>query len=413
MGVVKKERIIAFCDKIIEIFIYILIFALPFSIAVIEISATFIILAWVLTRVLKRQLPASTYLNIPIMIYIAAVFLSVLFSSNFPLSWKNFWAKTMEYILLFLIIAEVGSRKKKLENIIIVLFVSALMIGVDCVFQYFVGVDLLRFRHLESGRLTGSFQMPGDLAGFLGPVFALVLSLSFLKLKKGAKSLLTVESILLFSLLIMIIARGAWFGLIGAVCFLGVLENKKIAYFAVAFLLIGGITITYFVDIPLGIVERLKSIFICSHSSLDRRIIWHAAIQMIKDKPLFGHGLSTFMGKFPAYGQDYYYLKEGVIPYAHNCYLQLAAETGITGLLSFLLLLWMFLTHTVRSLTKKIKNKFQHAVLSGVSAGIIATLIHSAVDTNLYSLQLSVLFWIMLGLNAALQQDDLGKNITL
>ena len=63
-----------------------------------------------------------------------------------------------------------------------------------------------------------------------------------------------------------------------------------------------------------------------------------------------------------------------------------------------------FFSHTIISL-RKIKDKFYHTVLSGISAGIIVTLVHSAVDTNLYSLQLSVLFWIMLGLNAGLQRN--------
>jgi O-antigen ligase len=149
------------------------------------------------------------------------------------------------------------------------------------------------------------------------------------------------------------------------------------------------------------ILGRLKSIvFLSDGSSLDRKAIWQIAVRMIKDKPLFGQGLSTFMHNFPRFGRDYYHLKSGIIPYAHNCYLQIAAETGIVGLLSFLLLIGTFFISTIRNLAK-IKDRFSHAVLSGISAGIIVTLMHSAVDTNLYSLQLSVLFWVMLGVNAA------------
>lgn len=107
------------------------------------------------------------------------------------------------------------------------------------------------------------------------------------------------------------------------------------------------------------------------------------------------------MGNFVKFGKDYYFLKEGIIPYAHNCYLQIAAETGIVGLLSFLLLIGTFFISTIKNLAK-IKDRFSHAVLSAISAGIIVTLVHSVVDTNLYSLQLSVLFWVMLGVNAAI-----------
>ena len=186
---------------------------------------------------------------------------------------------------------------------------------------------------------------------------------------------------------------------------MGLLEKKKIFYLTVAFLLIAAVVLPHLTENSDYILGRLQSIFALSDpSSLDRKTIWQVAVRMIKDKPIFGQGLSTFMGNFPKYGKDYYYLKQGIIPYAHNCYLQIAAEAGIVGLVSFLMLLGTFFIHTIKSLAK-IKDKFYHAVLSGVSAGIIVTLVHSVVDTNLYSLQLSVLFWVMLGLNAALQQN--------
>ena len=218
MGVMNlnKDRITDYYDRIIEIFLYILIFCLPFSKAIIEISATFIILSWVVKKIFNRQ-PVSTYLNIPIIAYILATFLSVIFSNNFSLSLKNFGTKTMEYILLFFIIAEFVCDKRRLKNIVIVMLASAAMIGIDCIFQYFFGFDFLRHRTLEAGRITGSFQMPGDLAGYLAPVLCLPLALCFLKLKKRIKYFLRIESIVLLSLLFVSLVRGAWIGFIAAV----------------------------------------------------------------------------------------------------------------------------------------------------------------------------------------------------
>jgi putative inorganic carbon (HCO3(-)) transporter len=362
------------------------------------------ILAWLVKKILDRR-PVHTYLNIPIFSYIIAIFLSVIFSSNLSLSLKAFYTKTMEYILLYFIIAEFVSDRRRLRNTVIVLLVSATMVAADCIFQYMFNCDFLRFRPLQVRRITGSFQMPTDLAGYLGPVFCLFLSLSFLKLRRWLKYGLRIISIILLGLLIAALVRGAWLGLIIAICFLGLLENKKIIYIAAAFLLVFTVLLPLIVEMPDNIFTRLKSIALLSDSSsLDRKAIWAVAIRMVKARPFFGHGLSTFMQNFPAYGPDYYYLKHGIIPYAHNCYLQIAAESGIVGLLSFLTLIGAFFTHTILSL-KKIKDRFRHTALSGVSAGIIVTLVHSAFDTNLYSLQLSVLFWIMLGINAALQKD--------
>ena len=399
------------CDKIIEVFLYILIFCLPFSTAIVEISASFIILAWLLKKTLRYR-PVSTYLNIPIIVYILAIILSVIFSSNFGLSFRNFFSKTMEYIILYFIVAEFICERRKLKNTVICMLVSAAMIGIDSIFQYFSGFDFLRFRTLEAGRISGSFQMPADLAGFLGPILCLSLSLGFLRLKKGIKYFLRVGSILLLSLLIASFVRGAWIGFIVAALFLGILENKKILYITVASLLILGMVLPHLITTRGTILEHLRSIVAPQDpSSLDRKTIWETALQMIRDKPIFGHGLSTFMGNFPKYNKDYFHLQYGVIPYAHNCYLQIAAETGIVGLVSFLTLIGTFFIHTIMSL-RKTRDRFYHAVLAGISAGIIITLIHSAVDTNLYSLQLSVLFWIMLGLNAALQRGFVFEKTT-
>ena len=97
MGMISldKKIIVDSCNKIIEISLYTLIFCLPFSKAIIEISASFIILAWIIKRIFSYQPcsgkanlfdfvrafnPVSTYLNIPIVVYILATFLSVIFS---------------------------------------------------------------------------------------------------------------------------------------------------------------------------------------------------------------------------------------------------------------------------------------------------------------------------------------------
>ncbi|MBL7198377.1 MAG: hypothetical protein ISS47_09810 [Candidatus Omnitrophica bacterium] len=82
--------------------------------------------------------------------------------------------------------------------------------------------------------------------------------------------------------------------------------------------------------------------------------------------------------------------------YAHNCYLQMLAEIGIIGLASFLWIIGRLFKSSIRSFKKS-----RDLLLLGLLAGIIAFLVHSFFDTNLYSLQLSVLFWAMLGLTVA------------
>jgi len=142
----------------------------------------------------------------------------------------------------------------------------------------------------------------------------------------------------------------------------------------------------------LGSLSKLGS----DLSSMDRFLIWKTGWKMFLDRPLFGHGLNTFMSVFEKYKPASY---EWIV-YAHNCFLQIAAETGIIGLLVFL---WFCVSVSIRGISKftGTSDKFLKAAAIGAVACIITTLVNSFFDTNLYSLPLAVLFWSMCGLAVA------------
>ena len=79
----------------------------------------------------------------------------------------------------------------------------------------------------------------------------------------------------------------------------------------------------------------------------------------------------------------------------------MAAETGILGLFSFLWILVELFKLAIRTLKKK-----KDPLVLGLSAGILAFLVQSFFDTNLYALQMVVLFWFMLGFTVAVAKLD-------
>jgi O-antigen ligase len=92
---------------------------------------------------------------------------------------------------------------------------------------------------------------------------------------------------------------------------------------------------------------------------------------------------------------DYFsrYLPTLNISYAHNCYLQIWAETGIFSLFSFLIFAGSLFWFGIKSFLAK-----KDYLLIGLLAGISAYLAHAFFDTALYSLPLAFLFWILAGL---------------
>lgn len=132
--------------------------------------------------------------------------------------------------------------------------------------------------------------------------------------------------------------------------------------------------------------------------------MWTNSWKVFMKHPVIGNGLNTFYRHYANVREDEYKYKKG--SYAHNCYLQMAAETGIVGLTSFLVLLGVFFITSIKRISQ-LGNNFYAALTTGLLAGIFAFLVHSSTDTNLYSLNLAALFWFSLGLVTAILRIEL------
>ena len=82
----------------------------------------------------------------------------------------------------------------------------------------------------------------------------------------------------------------------------------------------------------------------------------------------------------------------------------MAAETGLLGLFAFLWVLFSFFKMGLQHFNQK-----RDYLVLGLLSGILAFLVQSFFDTNLYALQMVVLFWFMLGLTVAVIKFDLAK----
>jgi O-antigen ligase len=100
-------------------------------------------------------------------------------------------------------------------------------------------------------------------------------------------------------------------------------------------------------------------------------------LRMIRDHPLTGTGLGTYPLIIPQYLS--WYTDVGWDK-AHNDYLQLAAETGVTGLV---LALWWIASFFRRMLREIARRRPLPPLQVGAACGCLALLFHSMVDFNL------------------------------
>jgi len=389
-----REKAISFIDKCAFLFFAILVFFLPISNAAIESSFGFILMFLILRAVYSRPSFKDIKdffkdgINLSLLVFYICIGIS-LFASGSLLakSFRAWFTKWGEGLVLFYA-AQIFLNKRRVKLLLGVLIVSTFLVCIDGLFQMISGQDFIRgfsiattsglTSHLSG--VTATFKHYNDFAAFILPLFFIVFAFFRRSNKILFHLLISVTIILILINLFFTYSRGAWISfLITNLLIVLFFSDKKTKKFSLLFFLIFMIGI---IIIP-TMGERFAYIF-KKGGDTTRFQVWGAAIAMFKDSFLLGKGLGSFMGCFRQYSTNLY------IQYAHNCYLQILAETGLIGLLAFL---W-FLGEIILGSYKELRLKFNRLFL-GLFAAFLAFLIHIFFDTQLYALKLSILFWIL------------------
>lgn len=384
-----KERWIRILDFICEFSLYGLIFFIPISKAAIEIFFAFAFTAFILKKILKpnfESLRSPVYLLLFCFIMFNAISL-INSGQYFIKSIISLFFKWMEYILIFIMIGDTFNSHKRIRNTLFIILSISLLIGIDGLLQYFSASDFLRHRSVgvvnSVYAITASFNHYNDFGAYLVVILSLVFALFISTQEKLYKSALFLLAVLLEVCLLLTFSRGAWLGFI-CVFFLMLFISRKfteVISIMLAFIIL-------IISLP---ITRERWAFIFSiGGDASRFDLWKLTFSMIKENPFLGKGIGTFMDHFSQRAPNLY------TQYAHNCFLQIWAETGIFSLSSFLTFITLLLFRGIA-----VFKKNNNYILLGISCGIFGFLVHSFFDTHLYSLQLSVLFWSMAGILVA------------
>jgi O-antigen ligase len=128
-------------------------------------------------------------------------------------------------------------------------------------------------------------------------------------------------------------------------------------------------------------------------SLLSRVVLWYTAWGLFLSSPLHGVGFGTFSFIYEQYLPHLSDLEAGL--QVHNIYLELLAETGILGFVSFFALVaaaFREARHHLRS-----TGWLEHSLAFGVAGGTVAILVHSFFEHDIFwAPQTGGLFWILL-----------------
>lgn len=397
------------------------------------------LLAWLAHGLRQRRLfVPRTFLAVPLALFVGVAAVSVINAPSYSFGFKELlkWVEMLAIMLMVVDRVTIWQARNRHRGSAIAWLLAALFAaGISQ-----AGLGLYQFALQPDGpehflvlgrfyRAYGTFNQPNPFGGFLNltAVLALGIFLSYLpaiwveirdwrltiSMPQSPNFLpaLGVGFVTAVTLLGVIVSwsRGAWLSLAMATAVLLLFWPRKPQHGVLLLalgggLLLGGIQIGL---VPVSVTDRITSfsqdlrfgdvrgedITDENYAVLERLAHWQAALAMAEDHPWLGVGFGNYE---PAYAD--YALINWPYPlgHAHNYYLNLLAETGIIGLLAYLLLWTAVFWQTIRVIRQV--TGWQRGVALGLLGVWVALTAHHLVDklyvNNIY-IQLGALFGLL------------------
>jgi O-antigen ligase len=339
--------------------------------------------------------PVNKYIVLFVFVYFIAIRTSVSVSGSL------FTGLLTTMITLFAIVFDNSVTTRRQTDLVIKLIVligtAVSLFGIYQYFYYDPGsagtwIDSDMFSEITN-RVFSTLGNPNVLAEYLLLItpfaFACVLTA-----KTWPKKLLFLAfTAVMLLCMLFTSSRGGWLGLIFAIAIFAVMLDARL-------LLVGiiGIVALYFI-LPDWAIKRFTSIGDMHDSSTSYRYyIWLGTIAMLKDYWLsgIGPGNAAFNLIYPKYSYNTI-----AAPHAHNLFLQLMCDTGILGLLLFLMILFSFYRTTFSAFSRE-KERSTRVYLIAAVASVSGFLLQGLTDYSFYNNRVALFFWVVIALGSIL-----------
>ena len=158
--------------------------------------------------------------------------------------------------------------------------------------------------------------------------------------------------------------------------------------------------------LPESIQNRILSITNVKDSSTSYRFkIWSITKDVVKDHPQVGVGF----GHKPFKETFETYIRSMPIFHAHNTYLEVMAEGGYTGFITFMVVVIVSLVQTLRVIYNT-QSKNIKTFACGVLASISGILVHGMFEDIIYINRIIMMIWIVLALSTSLTTISKQEN---
>jgi O-antigen ligase len=385
---------------------------------------------WALRVLAHPERRLGLRLLAPWLIFLGVQVASIVFTPYSKIEGVLQFARWVASFLAFVLALGTISDRRRAWGLLIVLLLGPAIAALIGLFQFVTASAPASFLILGGrfARAYATFGKPNPFAGYLNMSWplAVVLAGFFIGARREranneqmnkratntvSRSLVpgswflvlvfTGFALLLLAGLFASYSRGGWIGAIAGVGVLAVVAGRRTAgIFGLAVivgLLVG--LLGAFSLLPAALTDRLQTIsnnlriFDAGQVSVtpdnfaivERMAHWQAGWRMFRAYPLFGVGAGNFNVAYPEFFVAPWAISQG---HAHNYYIHTLAESGIFGLLSYLLLIGAMLREALRARWRR-RGSVWGAAAVGV-CGIIAAVAGHNIFENLHVLNMGI-----------------------
>lgn len=296
--------------------------------------------------------------------------------------------KVVEYLLLFIAVVAAYRLDPDSGPIRNACLITATAVALFALSQEFVGApSSLIVGGRAIPRVAGLLEGPNQLAGYFDVALPLILALAV----DGRSNFAMFSLFAIVFADVLTFSRGGALGGAAGILAVALVYRKHVAR-PLAFVAAG-----FFAGIGVAgaLAHSLSFLRLWSFSDSSyaggvgtRAKLWHAAIVLWRQHPIFGVGAGNFELEIPLTGL------RGVRTHANSLYLQSLVEGGIP-----LLLATLWLTYT--SIATFARDRLSSPFVAAAFAASIALALHQTVDLLTFYPKVGGWWWIVLGLGAA------------
>lgn len=416
-------------------FLYLFFLLLPFQfaisptdgidLAVIRILSIGLFLGWLIRGIIRRKITLSENIITPLIlsfIYLAAF--SIWFAENPSWGLRKFIFLLTFFPLYFVFTDLLRNKSVLIQTLRCVIFSStfAAVIGIiQFIAQFFISIEQLfrfwttallpfflgnTFSHSIASypsllvnisgktmmRATAFFPDPHMFSYFLGMTLPLAIGLALTKDSARMHTswwrnhTMHIAAITIGTADLLTFSRGGYLGLFAGIIFIIGMQfstwtrNTKKLFFIMLVTVFTMLSIS-----PIG-NRFITSFNIKEGSNQGRIVMWQSAMRIIQQHPLIGVGLGNYSREILPSAS----YRDPI--YAHNLFLDIAAETGIINALIFLGIVSISIMRLIKK--SKLENLY---IWPAVSLIIFTT--HSLVETPLFSVHILPLLLLIISMH--------------